>query len=140
MKVCFKCEAEKPLAEYYKHPKMGDGHLNKCKECTKRDVRKHRRENDSVREYDRARGNRQTPEYHQSYRKQKPKAYKAKNAVNNALRDGKLYKPDNCEDCGSDFYVEGHHNDYDKPLAVRWLCARCHKIWHAKNGEGLNAV
>ncbi len=39
MKVCFKCNIEKPLSDYYKHQKIGDGHLNKCKDCTKKDTK-----------------------------------------------------------------------------------------------------
>lgn len=39
-KHCFKCGQLKSLMEFYKHPAMGDGHLNKCKDCTRNDVKK----------------------------------------------------------------------------------------------------
>lgn len=50
MKECFICHKKKELSEFYTHPQMGDGHLNKCKECCK--AYAHSRD---TREYDRNR-------------------------------------------------------------------------------------
>ena len=38
-KVCFKCEIEQPITEFYKHSQMKEGHFNKCKTCTRKDTR-----------------------------------------------------------------------------------------------------
>lgn len=40
-----------------------------------------------------------------------------------------LLVPKPCEDCG-DPGVEKHHDDYSKPLEVRWFCRRCHLLRH----------
>jgi hypothetical protein len=43
-KVCFKCLKDKKLEDYYVHKQMADGHLNKCKECTRIDSDKREKE------------------------------------------------------------------------------------------------
>ena len=120
-KVCFKCNTLKPLSGFYKHKTMKDGHLGKCKACTKSDVLKYRAANiERVRAYDRARGSRQTPEYQREYRSRFPAKSRAKNAVNNAVRDGRLVKSASCEECGaSEGRIHGHHDDYDHKFDER---------------------
>lgn len=137
MKICFKCGEEKELSEFYKHKQMADGHLNKCKTCTRADSKSHREGNlEKIREYDRKRGSRQSRDYQRRYRKKYPNKYKAHNKVNNEIRAGNLVR-ENCEVCGKE-ESHAHHDDYLKPLNVRWLCAEHHKRWHVENGEALN--
>jgi len=138
-KPCFKCGADKPLSEFYRHPRMADGHVNKCKDCNKSDVTDNRSKRiDYYRAYDRNRGSRQTLEHQREYKERFPKKSKARNAVGNAVRDGKLSKPDACQECGAVGRIHGHHDNYDHPLDVRWLCVACHSQWHKENGPGLN--
>lgn len=132
-KPCFKCGEVKPITEFYRHGMMADKHLNKCKVCTRADVRKRRRENPAVQEYDRRRGNRMPPDAGKAYRTNYPEAAKAHDAVSNAVRDGRLFK-EPCLFCGDD-RVHGHHRDYTKPLDVIWLCAKCHRRLHANFPE-----
>jgi len=47
----------------------------------------------------------------------------------NAYKKRGLLKPRPCETCGF-FVTEMHHDDYDKPLEVRWLCRKCHLAFH----------
>ncbi len=53
--------------------------------------------------------------------------------VFHAIRAGRMKRETACKECGSDRYVEAHHDDYNKPFDVRWLCRRCHHAWHVHN-------
>lgn len=130
-KTCFKCGKTLPLDAFYKHSQMGDGHLNKCKECTKKDAHERRfgKNREKILAYDRARGSRQTADDVRSYRAANSEKWAAHIAVSNAVKKGILVKTP-CVCCGEQ-RVEGHHPDYSRPLDVVWLCAACHRQLHA---------
>lgn len=153
-KTCKKCETDLPIdTGFYAND-------NTCKECRKARVRANRAAKvEYYREYDRKRF-KQDPrvsERHRRYRSTEAGKAAANRAaarfierntvkraahiiVGNAVRDGKLSKPDFCEDCQSRCeHLHGHHDDYAQPLVVHWLCPACHKKWHDENGEGANA-
>ena len=58
---------------------------------------------------------------------------KAYRAVRTAIDRGDLVRPKRCSKCGRAPKARGraaihaHHHDYRKPLAVEWLCAKCHR-------------
>lgn len=62
---------------------------------------------------------------------------KACGLANYAIKIGKIVRQP-CEECGAE-KAEAHHDDYAKPLEVRWLCRSHHTQWHIKHGEALNA-
>jgi hypothetical protein len=138
-KECFKCKTVKPLAEFYKHSAMADGHLNKCKECTKNDVSKHRDQNlENIRAYDRARGKiperiKANTEITRAWRAEDSRRVLAHSAVARAIRCGELVRQP-CSRCNDPKSV-AHHEDYDKPLEVMWLCQPCHKQRHKELKE-----
>ena len=133
-KKCFKCKAVKQLEDFYKHPQMPDGHVNKCKECNKKDVTANREKNiERIREYDRERGKNKermlaNVETTRAWRAEDKRRTVAHNAVARAIRSGALERIP-CIRCGEAKSL-AHHEDYDKPLGVIWLCQPCHKQRH----------
>lgn len=149
-KVCKRCGKRKKTSDFYNRD-------TSCKKCRIACVKEYRRRNaEKVREYDKSRG--MLPhrvEARAAYQKTEAgKAAKrranekqmrlhpikrgARVMVGNAVRDGRLRKPKRCEGCKKERRLHGHHDDYARPLDVRWLCTTCHRAWHAEHGEGLN--
>jgi ribosomal protein S27AE len=133
-KQCFKCKAIKPIDEFYKHNQMADGHLNKCKICAKQDSTNCRNAKiDYYRAYDRERAkeserSKAASEISSEWRKADKRRTKCHSAVKRAIKAGKLVRQP-CVRCGNEKSL-AHHEDYDFPLDVMWLCQPCHKQRH----------
>ena len=57
---------------------------------------------------------------------------RARRRVKDAVRRGKILKPNSCDGCKKEcFLLDAHHQDYDKPLEILWLCKICHGARHA---------
>lgn len=56
---------------------------------------------------------------------------KAREQLNHYLRDNHIERKP-CEVCGN-VDSEAHHDDYSKPLEVRWLCFKHHRAWHKEH-------
>jgi hypothetical protein len=64
------------------------------------------------------------------YREKHIKKCDAGHKLRYAIATGKI-KRQPCEICENP-KTQGHHEDYDKPLDVRWLCDKHHKEEHKK--------
>lgn len=149
-KHCKACDQTLPLMDFYG---ATTGRISsRCKECTKRDVKANRLVNlDKYKEYERSRAmlpNRVAARarYQQTesgkdaanrakrrFIERNPEKRSAHIQVGNAIRSGALVRQ-SCEVCGSE-KSHAHHDDYSKPLDVRWLCAKHHAERHKQLRE-----
>jgi hypothetical protein len=146
MKHCFRCGEAKSLDEFYAHPGMDDGHLGKCKDCTRLDAKLNRAAKLKdpawvIAERERCR-NRPQRRYDAGPRKRKPDNQKttARRKAYRALKAGKIIPPETCQDCGGVTALEMHHTDYSQPILVQWLCTKCHGKKHRKPNPIINGT
>ncbi len=159
MKTCGRCKIEKPRSDFSKRKITADGLGYECKACSAvrrkaytesgaaRDAvdryRKTEKGKATARKYeekhhDRLRAirnewRRTTEKGQEGLRRDTALAIasgkrSAHQRAYSAIRYGKLEKKP-CEVCGSNV-VHAHHDDYSKPLDVRWLCPKHHSEHH----------
>lgn len=151
-KTCITCNQVKLISEFYKHPGMADGYLNKCKECQKANSIAAKKANpDRYRAIARKYANKEDVKLKKkihratqkgreearkgfiNYKEKYPKKHKAVTALKRAVKSGVIVRPTICSECGKEDKIHAHHDNYNHPLVVRWLCDRCHKNWHLTN-------
>lgn len=155
-KHCRRCNSTKPASEFSKRSRVKDGLQSCCKSCMSNIyMEKHseirERQQSAWSRYSeenrdkliaknkqyRARNKDALSAKKKLYFEHNPKKLAAKNSIHSHVLTGRIQRMP-CEICGEE-KAEGHHDDYDKPLEVRWLCKKHHARWHVENGEGKNA-
>lgn len=132
-KICNKCSLEKDLSVF--RVRQNGNPRNICKMCEREYGRRHYWKNHD-RLLQQAKDYQATPRGQRNRKEFKKKNYiaeKASERVRQAVRLGKLSRPNVCEACGvvTDI-IEGHHPDYDRPMEVVWLCRPCHNRLHVE--------
>ena len=154
-KQCSTCKAVKSTDLFHKNKSAPDGSAYRCKTCVReynqtdkvkaqsaKRAAKYRRsekgkaaerenyKNRIIKPEERLKRNRDSREYTAKNIHKK----RAQRAVNRAILMGDLCRPTHCEACNSHCEKpQGHHDDYNKPLEVRWMCVSCHRLWHTDN-------
>jgi hypothetical protein len=149
MKTCKTCLRDKPASEFYFAPNNRDGLFGECKTCYRARVKENRQRNAAhYQAYEAGRldkperkalrmrvrkARRANPVKHaddnatkHEWNSRNPAKRAALIATSNAIRDGKLTRPDACERCGEACKPVAHHSDFAKPLDVLWICTTCH--------------
>ena len=146
-KSCSKCKSMLPVDQFAFRSDSPDGRVYDCRNCTKayRDANKERISAQRSAKYAtnpelakrRVANWRKTETglakkamQNKRWVESNPEKKKAHHTLNNAIRDGKMERPNRCEECKEAKKVVGHHHDYSKPLDVKWLCAACHTNLH----------
>lgn len=138
---CGRCKEFLPADRFYKTKRTILGLTSECRKCHSRTSIKSRdkdRARDANREYMRRARDRSPTVFRErekanSRKRPRDERWRARYELNLAVHRGDLARPDRCEVCGGQVRVTAHHDDYAKPLEVRWLCYECHGKQHRNN-------
>ena len=102
-----------------------------CKQGIDREYsRKYREKNPEWKKFDNKRNEHLIRKLVKEYYYKYPIRVRALIEFRRALKNGKI-KRFPCKVCGEE-KVHGHHEDYNKPLKIIWLCSKHHRRVHGK--------
>lgn len=104
----------------------------RTKEWRKKNPEKYRKSLAAYKDRHREKINAYAREYAKTYKRNQKRRH-ARDLVKQAVSKGELIKPNKCEfwfDGGCGGQIDGHHDNYDKPLEVWWLCKKHHVMQH----------
>jgi len=133
-KKCTRCGNEKQISDFQIRKASKDGLTASCKDCLKkydslRNMLPHRVE--ARNKYQKtSRGMAVCKAMKERWADRNKEKRAAHLILGNAIKYGRITRKP-CEICGSNIKIHGHHDDYSKPLDVRWLCPKHHKQIHA---------
>ena len=138
MKVCSRCKAEKDDSCFREDRRTRTGLSSYCKPCCSEHhyewLEKNRTKvnSQSLKSYYKRRSEIEAQGIKWKYTPNDKKKQHSRIKFFRAVKSGKIIKPSNCEECGGTDNIEGHHEDYSKPLEVMWLCRKCHRAKHRR--------
>ena len=148
---CCLCKRRKPLTDFTKNKSLPLGVTSECRPCHSRRLISYRRSEHGARKqrsyvrvyrlrhrdavlrrYRRYQRANSTSRHVRERRNRERLKFRAREILRDSVKRGLVKKPHRCQQCGrARKPLHGHHQNYDKPLAVDWLCAPCHGQRHA---------
>ena len=113
MKTCTLCKENKVLSDFNRQSGRNWLYRSECRLCQNRRRRANKMAKDPIK-------------------------FKSRYKVRDAIKSGKLIRPDRCQSCREKGKIEAHHIDYNEPYNVKWLCYQCHRKLHGQKVKPKN--
>lgn len=142
-KRCSTCGISKPLDAFRRPMKRGQiKYRHECLDCESayyRSAEYKKKANSKARQYrEEGRYVDRDSKHLERLREVTKQKQRARRLVADAILSGAIKRATECSVCGAPdsrqpgnrSLVQAHHDDYSKPLEVRWLCRPCHVAHH----------
>ena len=130
-RICSVCKEEKNLEDFYRNKIEKLGREYRCKLCSakkcKRYFEKKINQDPDYYKKEALRNRENSLKWRKKTHFSNKKKIYARSYIGRMIEEGKLIRPEYCSECKCNGIIQAHHEDYDKPSEIVWLCTKCHK-------------